>query len=117
MLAVTETPLRVLGAGVPASSAFPGRGGALLLCRVTLGAMAMGERELRKPPAGADSVYMMNTLSLNMSAQPGTGMNAPLAAAAAMDPAWDVCSFLGENLIGAVYDNCQAYPEYVLHLD
>jgi hypothetical protein len=60
---------------------------AMLMCRVALGRIGMGGSSMRKPPDGFDSV------SATGSAKPQAGD------------------------IFAVYDNAQAYPEYIIHYD
>ncbi|GLC47365.1 hypothetical protein PLESTF_001277600 [Pleodorina starrii] len=121
------------------SMTFPGTSGAMMLCRVALGTMAPGGSGIRKPPPGADSVYMSNTVQPSVmaaaaapwqgrrwavggpkavSAQAaGAGGGSGATAAPPVDPAWDVGSALGDNLIVAVFDNAQAYPEYVVHFN
>ncbi len=61
---------------------------ATLLCRVTLGRLTAGRVGLRRPPFGADAVQQMNKPNL-----------LPFA----------------KDDIFAVFDNSQAYPEYVIH--
>ncbi|GIM15097.1 hypothetical protein Vretimale_17853, partial [Volvox reticuliferus] len=118
--------------GIMPMEAFPGNGGALILCRVALGTMALGLGGMRKPPPGSDSVYMKDTLNAARNGAPGKvprqtqakGAARKGAAAAAavdadtrVDSIWDVGSALGDNLIVAVFDNSQAYPEYMVHFN
>ena len=60
---------------------------AMLMCRVSLGKIGLGTSNMRKPPEGFDSV------SQSGRAKPAAGD------------------------IFAVYDNAQAYPEYIIHYD
>ncbi|GIL62694.1 hypothetical protein Vafri_16872 [Volvox africanus] len=116
------------------NAAFPGTAGAIMLCRVALGTLALGACGIRKPPLGSDSVYMTGTLNpgtlnpnngkpVTTSQHPRTKGAGKKGAAAAVgvgelvDPIWDVGSALGDNLIVAIFDNSQAYPEYVVHFN
>lgn len=74
-----------------AQPGFLGDGKAMLVCRVSLGRLALGGSGLRRPPQGFDAV-----------SGPG-GTKFPQALHPSM------------QAIFAVYDNSQAYPEYIVH--
>lgn len=84
---------------------FPGCG-AMMLCRVALGRLAPGNSGLRKPPDGADAVFS--------GAWGGRGAAGGGGGGGAKD-LWDVGA-VGEQNIFAVFDNAQAYPEYIVHI-
>ncbi len=89
--------------GATSGLLFPGCG-AMMLCRVTLGRLAQGNSGLRKPPDGSDAV-----VSAAIGGPRGGGGGGP-----AKD-LWDVGA-VGEQNIFAVFDNAQAYPEYIVHI-
>ncbi|KXZ48861.1 hypothetical protein GPECTOR_25g446 [Gonium pectorale] len=121
-------PMPAIGGPVGANLfgfAFPltGKSGAMMLCRVVMGHLAQGTVGMRKPPAGHDSVYMANTLQRGMGHAPkkkgakgrqGDGVGPGDDDEEAL---WHVGRYLGDNLIVSVFDNSQAYPEYIVHID
>ena len=60
---------------------------AMFLCRVALGRLAVGHPGMRLPPKGSDAVSCNGGASINK---------------------------LGQSIF-AVFDNAQAYPEFVIH--
>ncbi|GLC67781.1 hypothetical protein PLESTF_000606700 [Pleodorina starrii] len=111
----SSQPAAMEAPGRRTSPDFPGKGGALLLCRVMLGNMAIGGSD-----DNADSVLDTAVVAASMERRAAAGpARVPRAVpAAAADPAWDVCKVYADDL--AVSLRCaamQAYPEYIVHFD
>lgn len=92
---------------------FPGSAGAMLLCRVAMGRLTAGGMGMRKPPKGYDSVHMGSTAQ---SLAAATALQAAEAADGTGE-VWEVQRVLGRDLIVTVFDNMQAYPEYIVHFN
>ncbi|GIL91131.1 hypothetical protein Vretifemale_18800 [Volvox reticuliferus] len=104
---------------------FPGKSGAVLLCRVVLGHMAIGIGDGHELPPDADSAMDMKMMAASMEKRNTTaalvaGEKRALQSdcGAAEDLAWSMRGAYADDL--AVVLRCaamQAYPEFIVHID